>query len=146
MRMTLWSYVSGLLIGAGIVVSGMVDPANVQGFLDVAGAWNPSLAVVMAAGLAVAGIGYRLCLKRPAPLCAEAWQLPANRDIDRRLLGGSAVFGLGWGLAGYCPGPALIASAGGAVEAVAFTLAMVAGMVAWRLVETGARRRAGQAA
>jgi uncharacterized membrane protein YedE/YeeE len=137
MRATVTSYVAGVLFGAGLILSGMADPAAVQGFFDVFGTWNPSLAFVMAGGLAVAFTGYRLCLRSEVPLCAAAFQVPARQDIDRRLVGGSAIFGLGWGLVGYCPGPALLSAAGGISQAVLFTAAMLAGMLAWRLVEQG---------
>lgn len=121
----LTAFLAGLLFGAGLLLSGMADPANVLGFLDVAGEWNPSLALVMAGGLGVTMLGYGLTVKRaPAPAA----------NIDARLIGGSALFGLGWGVAGYCPGPALAAAGGGFAEALLFTAAMIAGMGAWKLV------------
>lgn len=134
MRALLSAFAAGLLFGGGLILSGMVDPANVLGFFDVAGQWNPSLAFVMAGGLGVTWAGYRLCLKRPRPLCGDTFQLPAGKTIDARLVAGAAIFGLGWGLGGYCPGPALAAAAGGFGEALIFSAAMVAGMLAWKLV------------
>ncbi|HTH17847.1 MAG TPA: DUF6691 family protein [Magnetospirillum sp.] len=127
------AFASGLLFGVGLILSGMADPAIVLGFFDVAGSWNPTLAFVMAGGLATTFVGYRLVLKRKAPLCAEAFQLPTSQVIDGRLVGGAVLFGLGWGVAGYCPGPALVAAMGGFTEAVTFTAAMTAGMAAWSL-------------
>lgn len=135
MRQLLSSFAAGLIFGAGLLVSGMADPANVLGFFDVFGTWNPTLAFVMAGGLSVTALGYRWCLKRSGPLCAAAYQIPTKQTIDMRLLAGAALFGIGWGLAGYCPGPALAASAGGLAEAALFSAAMLAGMLAWRLVE-----------
>lgn len=137
MRAIVTSYAAGLLFGAGLILSGMADPAAVQGFFDVFGAWNPSLAFVMAGGLTIAFAGYRMCLKRSGPVCAAIYQIPARQDIDRRLIAGSAIFGLGWGLVGYCPGPALVSAAGGISQAALFTAAMLAGMVAWRVAELG---------
>lgn len=135
MRAIITAFAAGLLFGGGLVLSGMADPANVLGFFDVAGQWNPTLAFVMAGGLAVTFVGYRVILRRPAPLCEERFQVPTSTLIDARLIGGAALFGLGWGIAGYCPGPAFVAAAGGFVEAMIFTAAMVAGMALWRFVQ-----------
>lgn len=135
MKACISSYLAGLLFGAGLIVSGMIDPANVLGFFDLAGQWNPTLAFVMGGGLAVTFLGYRLGLKRPKPVCAEDFSLPSSSTIDGRLLGGAALFGLGWGLAGYCPGPALAATAAGFGEAAVFTVGMVGGLLLWRMVE-----------
>lgn len=119
------TFLAGLLFGAGLLLSGMVDPVNVLGFFDVAGAWNPSLAFVMGGGLGVTMLGYRF-VPKSAPVPATT--------IDVRLVGGAVLFGLGWGVAGYCPGPALAAAGGGFAEALLFTAAMIAGMLAWKLV------------
>jgi len=135
MCVILSAFAAGLLFGGGLLLSGMADPANVLGFFDVAGQWNPTLAFVMAGGLGVTWGGYRLCLRREAPLCEAGFQLPTSNRIDTRLIGGAVLFGLGWGMAGYCPGPALVATGGGIVSAALFAAAMVAGMAAWRLVE-----------
>lgn len=135
---------SGLLFGAGLAISGMIDPAKVLGFLDVAGAWDPSLAFVMAGGLAVTFAGYRLVLRRPAPLLEPRFQIPTRRDVDGRLLGGAVLFGVGWGLVGYCPGPALAAVGLGDPSTWIFLAAMVAGMLVYRVVErSGGARTAG---
>lgn len=141
MRPMISSYMAGLLFGAGLLLSGMAEPANVLGFFDVLGAWNPSLAFVMAGGLGVTALGYRWCLQRPRPVCAQVFQVPTQSEIDARLLTGAAIFGLGWGLAGYCPGPAIAAAGGGFVEAALFTVTMLAGMLAWKLMEQGLESR-----
>jgi len=109
MRPILSGLIAGLLFGACLAISGMTDPKVVLGFLDLAGAWNPALAFVMAGALAVTIPGYRWAFRRGRPLWAEAFALPTARRIDGRLILGSALFGIGWGLAGYCPGPALAA-------------------------------------
>ncbi len=119
---------TGLLFGGGLTISGLINPAKVLNFLDVLGLWDPSLLVVMAGAVAVTLIGYRLVLRRSKPLLADAFQIPKRSDIDKRLLGGAAVFGLGWGLVGFCPGPALAALAIAGEPAVTFVLAMAVGM------------------
>lgn len=130
----LTAFAAGLLFGVGLLLSGMADPANVLGFFDVAGQWNPTLAFVMAGGLGVTLIGYQMVLRRAAPMCEEKFELPTAKTIDARLIGGAVLFGLGWGMAGYCPGPAIVAAGGGFTEAAVFTAAMVAGMGAWKFV------------
>lgn len=122
------SLVAGLLFGLGLVVSGMSNPAKVIGFLDVAGNWDPSLMLVMAAGLAVTAAGYRLVFHRAAPVCDTAFHVPTNRLLDSRLIAGAAIFGIGWGLGGFCPGPGITALALGEGNAVAFVIAMLTGM------------------
>jgi uncharacterized membrane protein YedE/YeeE len=132
MRLPLIALGAGLLFGAGLAVSGMHDPAKVLGFLDVAtiasGGWDPSLAFVMVGGLAVTLPAFRYARRRTAPLAAPAFQTPAATAIDRRLMVGALTFGVGWGLVGYCPGPALAALAFGATGTIAFVVAMMAGM------------------
>jgi len=123
---------AGLLFGVGLTLSGMTDPAVVLGFLDVAGAWNPQLLFVMAAAVPVTFVGYRLVLRRARPLCAPAFTLPASTQVDAKLLGGAALFGIGWGLAGYCPGPAIAALAAARWDVLLFVIAMLAGMSAVR--------------
>jgi len=117
----------GVIFGLGLGVSQMVDPRKVLGFLDLAGAWDPSLAFVMAGALMVTAIGFRFVLRRPAPRLAERLRLSALRSIDARLVAGAAIFGLGWGLAGYCPGPAIASFGLANAEALWFVPAMVAG-------------------
>ena len=120
---------SGALFGLGLIVSDMVNPARVLGFLDVAGDWDPTLAFVMAGALIPMAIAWRIAATRPAPVCGGDFpERPATR-INRRLLGGAALFGAGWGLVGFCPGPALTALGTGNLEAMVFTAAMVAGML-----------------
>jgi uncharacterized membrane protein YedE/YeeE len=125
-------FIAALIFGIGLVVSGMANPAKVLNFLDVAGSWDPSLAFVMAGALAVTAIGYRLVLARPKPVFAPDFQLPTRREIDARLLLGAAIFGIGWGLAGFCPGPALTSLGLGAPGTLAFVPAMLVGMAAAR--------------
>ncbi len=121
---------AGLVFGLGLVVSAMVDPAKVLGFLDLAGDWDPSLILVMATAIPVAALGFALGRKRDRPLLAPDFQAPGADRVDRRLLRGAALFGAGWGLAGYCPGPALAGLALGAWQTWAFTAAMLVGMAA----------------
>ena len=125
---------SGVLFGLGLVVSGMVNPVKVLGFLDVAGDWDPTLAFFMGGALLVAVPAFRVILKRPRPVLAEEFDLPAKKDLDARLLAGSALFGVGWGLAGFCPGPAVTALASGLAPAFVFVAAMVAGMALYKRV------------
>ena len=120
--------VAGLLFGAGLSVSGMMDPARVQGFLDLGGRWDPTLAFVMAGGLLVNIPAYWLSRRRARPLFDERFWLPTRKDIDARLLLGAAAFGTGWGLAGLCPGPALALLGQGGLPILMFGAAMVAGM------------------
>jgi len=130
-RPLLSSFAAGTLFGAGLTVSQMVNPEKVVGFLDFAGAWDPSLALVMASALAVTAVLYRWTLRRRAPLCAVEFHVPTSRRIDGRLIGGSALFGIGWGLAGFCPGPAIASSTFGLAEPALFVAAMIAGMAIW---------------
>ena len=117
------AFVSGLVFGLGLLISGMSDPGKVIGFLDVAGRWDPSLAFVMAGAILVGFFAF-----------ARARKLPQRRDIDLRLVGGSIVFGIGWGLAGFCPGPALVDFGAGIDKATVFVVAMLAGMLLYRSV------------
>lgn len=131
-------FLCGLLFGIGLIVSGMADPANVIGFLDLAGAWNPQLALVMGGAVVVGLPGFALARRRARPLLADrsgTMQWPAATGFDRRLLVGSALFGVGWGLAGFCPGPALVGVGLGSGDAVVFTVAMLAGMLLHRQFE-----------
>ncbi|MDH4984775.1 YeeE/YedE family protein [Aminobacter anthyllidis] len=128
----------GLLFGIGLVISGMSDPAKVLNFLDLFGSWDPSLAFVMGGAVITAFVGYRLVFKRQKPLAANSFQLPAKKEIDRPILVGSAIFGIGWGLGGFCPGPALTATMLGSAGTYAFLPMMFVGM--W-LARTLAARR-----
>lgn len=121
---------AGLIFGAGLTLSGMVNPMKVVNFLDLFGAWDPTLIFVMGAGLMVTFIGYRLVLHRTTPLYAGAFSLPATKSIDARLIGGSVLFGAGWGLTGFCPGPAIASLVFGLWPSVLFVAAMAVGMLA----------------
>ncbi|MDQ3027950.1 MAG: YeeE/YedE family protein [Pseudomonadota bacterium] len=123
-----FAFIAGLVFGIGLIVSGMANPAKVLGFLDLAGRWDPSLALVMAGAIAVGGMGFAFARRRRETLLGTPMQLPTARDIDRRLVGGSLLFGVGWGLAGFCPGPAIVALGAGEMKALVFVGAMIAGM------------------
>jgi len=124
---------AGLVFGLGLLVSGMADPQKVLGFLDLAGAWDPSLALVMGGAIALGLPGFALARRRSRSLLGAPMQLPARQTIDAPLLFGSALFGIGWGLAGYCPGPALVGTAAGLGSAAIFSMAMLAGMLLYGL-------------
>lgn len=125
----LMALASGLLFGLGLLASGMTDPSKVQGFLDLAGAWNPGLALVMGGAIAVGVPAFALARRRRTAWSGEPMQLPVAGPIDARLAAGGALFGAGWGLGGFCPGPALVSLAGGSAAAGLFTVAMLAGIV-----------------
>lgn len=127
MRM-IWGFLSGLVFGLGLILSGMADPAKVLNFLDLAGSWDPSLAFVMGGASVTAFIGYRLVWRRDAPALGGAFELPQSRRIDRPLLTGAALFGVGWGIGGFCPGPALTALPLLAPGTLVFVPAMLAGL------------------
>lgn len=135
MSRILAALLSGLLFGLGLVVARMVDPAKVLGFLDVAGRWDPSLAFVLMGAIGTAAAGFRLIEgRRLAPLLAPRFELPAKQPVDRRLVAGSAIFGVGWGLAGLCPGPALAGLSLDPRPLAVFVVAMLAGMALFGLV------------
>ena len=134
------SLVAGLVFGIGLIVSGMANPAKVLGFLDLAGAWDPSLALVMAAAITVGTVAYFIAGKRTLSLLGLQMNLPSARQIDRRLVGCSLLFGIGWGLAGFCPGPALVALGMGQSKAAVFVLAMLAGTLLFEAFERAHRR------
>ena len=125
----------GLVFGIGLIVAGMTNPAKVQGFLDLAGPWDPSLAFVMGGAILVGLVAFRFAGKRERALLGDAMRLPTATRIDRRLVLGSLAFGAGWGLAGFCPGPAFASLATGGVKALIFTGAMLAGMIVFELLE-----------
>lgn len=133
------SLLAGLVFGLGLIVSGMANPAKVLGFLDLAGAWDPSLVFVMGGAIAVGAVAFFVARKRVLSLLGSPMRLPASRDIDRQLVGGSLLFGIGWGMAGFCPGPGLVALGMGEVKALVFVAAMLAGMGIWELFEIRAR-------
>ncbi len=136
MRNDFAGFLAGLVFSIGLCVSGMINPAKVLAFLDVLGAWDPSLAFVMAGAVAVTALGYRLVLRQPHPMLAGQFHVPTRRDIDGRLLAGAAVFGAGWGLVGFCPGPAVAALSTGSTKAIAFLVAMLLGMAIGRYLTT----------
>jgi len=136
MREVLAALVTGFIFGLGLCISSMSDPAVVQGFLDIAGDWNPTLMFVMAGGVVVTFIGYRLVLAKSRPLWAPKFSLPSATAIDAQLLSGAAIFGVGWGLAGYCPGPAVLSLASGRTQVGIFVLSMLAGMIVVRWMRT----------
>jgi uncharacterized protein len=122
-------YLSGLIFGVGISISGMANPAKVINFFDVAGTWDPSLIFVMGGALVTTFIGYRFVLRRPAPMFGARFVLPTKRDLDLPLIGGSAVFGVGWGIAGFCPGGSIPALGTGDGSVILFTVALLAGII-----------------
>ncbi len=129
------SLLAGLVFGLGLIVSGMANPAKVLGFLDLAGSWDPSLAFVMAGAIAVGSLAFVVARKRTLSFLGAAMKLPASRDIDRRLVIGSVLFGIGWGTAGFCPGPGLVALGMGEAKALVFVVAMLVGMGIFELLE-----------
>jgi uncharacterized membrane protein YedE/YeeE len=139
------AFAVGLLFGLGLIVSGMTDPSKIIGFLDLAGAWDPSLAFVMGGAVLVGLIAFRFARRRTVSLLGGAMHLPTARQIDQPLILGSLAFGVGWGLAGYCPGPAVVAFGSGQDKAVVFLVAMIAGMALYeaadRLFHARRRRR-----
>lgn len=139
----LTEFAVGLLFGIGLILAGMTDPGKVLGFLDLFGAWDPSLAFVMGGAILVGVFAFALARKRTTSVLGGAMHLPTARDIDKRLVMGSLVFGAGWGLAGFCPGPAIVSMGAGQPKAIAFVLAMVAGMFLFELFERRTRRTAG---
>jgi len=132
----------GLVFGIGLVISGMADPAKVQNFLDLAGRWDPSLAFVMGGAVVTTFVGYAIVLRRPRPVNAPRFRLPADNRIDARLLAGAALFGIGWGLGGFCPGPAFTAATLGAAGTYAFLPTMLLGMGLGRIAAQRARAAA----
>ena len=128
-------FFAGLTFGIGLILSGMANPAKVLNFLDIFGAWDPSLAFVMGGALIVTAIGYRLVWTRRKPVFEERFQVPGNRKIDTRLAIGAVLFGIGWGLVGLCPGPAIAALTIGGIKAAGFLAAMALGMVLFQLFD-----------
>ena len=125
-------FIAGLLFGWGLLLSGMTDPRKVLGFLDLFGHWDPSLALVMGGAIAVGVVAFAVARRRTITLLGGDLRLPESRDIDWRLIAGSLIFGAGWGLAGFCPGPGIVSMAAGEVKAAVFVAAMLLGMLAFR--------------
>jgi uncharacterized membrane protein YedE/YeeE len=131
----LTALLAGLMLGLGLILSGMANPAKVVGFLDVTGLWDPSLALVMGGGLVVGALGYRWLRARPVTLLGEPLNLPTNSVINLRLIGGSVLFGIGWGLTGICPGPGLVLLGAGLDAGIIYVLALLTGMLIYSVVE-----------
>jgi uncharacterized membrane protein YedE/YeeE len=128
-----FSFLAGLIFGTGLCLSGMIQQSKILGFLDLAGRWDPSLAFVMAGALAVGIVAFSIAGKRTATLLGNPFDVPVKHDIDRRLVTGSLIFGVGWGLSGICPGPAIALLAFGSSQAITFAVAMLAGMLIFEL-------------
>lgn len=128
-------FVVGLLFGLGLMLSGMTDPGKVVGFLDLFGTWDPSLALVMGGAIMVGFFAFTVAKKRTSTFLGGAMRLPTNMDMDKKLVIGSLLFGAGWGLAGFCPGPALVSMADGQPKALVFVLAMLVGMLGFELMD-----------
>jgi uncharacterized membrane protein YedE/YeeE len=135
MMIVLSSLLAGLVFGLGLIVSEMANPAKVLGFLDIAGSWDPSLAFVMGGAIGVGMVAFFVARKRTVSFIGAEMKLPMARDIDRRLVIGSLLFGIGWGIGGFCPGPGLVAVGMGEVKALVFVAAMLLGMGAFELFE-----------
>jgi uncharacterized membrane protein YedE/YeeE len=135
------SLLAGLVFGLGLIVSGMANPAKVLGFLDLAGAWDPSLALVMGGAIAVSFLAFMFAKTRTRSLIGAEMKLPGAKHIDRRLVTGSVIFGMGWGLAGFCPGPGLVALGAGAPKAAVVVVAMLVGMAIFELLEKRPRKK-----
>ena len=135
MQHRLSEFLVGWLFGLGLILSGMTDPGKVLGFLDLFGTWDPSLALVMGGAIMVGFFAFMLAKKRTQSFLGSAMHLPGRNDIDRRLVVGAALFGAGWGLAGFCPGPALVSLAAGQAQAAVFVVSMVAGMALFEAME-----------
>ena len=129
------SLLAGLIFGSGLILSGMSNPAKVLGFLDLAGAWDPSLALVMVGAIAPGIIAFAIARRRTLSYLGLDMKLPTARHVDRRLIGGSLLFGVGWGIAGFCPGPALVALGTGQAKAVVFVAAMLGGMALFEVLQ-----------
>ena len=137
---TFFAFLAGLVFGIGLLVSGMTDPGKVLGFLDLAGNWDPSLALVMVGAIAVGLVAFALAKQRALSLLGLPMQLPTARQIDRRLVLGSLTFGIGWGVAGICPGPALVLLGAGVPQGMVFVVAMRGGLAGFELLERVQRR------
>lgn len=138
---TVIAFIVGLVFGIGLIISGMTDPAKVQGFLDYAGKWDPSLAFVMGGAILVGLVAFRVAARRDRSLLGEVMHMPTATRIDRRLVLGGLAFGAGWGLAGFCPGPALASLTAGGIKPLIFTAAMLVGMGLFELFELHATKR-----
>jgi uncharacterized membrane protein YedE/YeeE len=136
-------FIAGLIFGLGLILAGMTDPGKVIGFLDLFGAWDPSLALVMGGAIFVGLFAFALAKKRTTSLLGGAMHMPKSNDIDKRLVTGSLIFGAGWGLAGFCPGPALVSLGAGEPKAAVFVIAMTIGMLVFAFLEGRTQKLAG---
>jgi uncharacterized protein len=139
---TFFALLAGAVFGIGLIVSGMADPAKVLGFLDLAGNWDPSLAFVMGGAILVGVVSFTFARKRTVSLLGLQMRMPTATQVDRRLVGGGLLFGIGWGIAGFCPGPALVALGMGEQKALVFVAAMLVGMGLFELLERRQARHA----
>lgn len=137
MKSLLASLLAGLVFGLGLIVSGMANPEKVLGFLDIAGLWDPSLAFVMGGAVIVGTLAFAVARRRTLSFLGLDFRVPGSNRIDKRLVLGSLVFGIGWGIAGFCPGPGLVAMGAGEPKGIVFALSMVAGMAVFELIERG---------
>ena len=142
MKLLLGAFVSGFIFAIGLGIGGMTQPAKVTAFLDISGNWDPSLAFVMGGAILVYAPLYRLIRRRQTPLFASAFSVPTRADIDPLLISGAALFGVGWGLGGFCPGPAVVSLASGHIAVITFVAAMLAGMYLFKLVDIFKPRQA----
>jgi len=142
MNLLFTAFLSGVVFAVGLGLSGMTQPAKVTAFLDFAGDWDPSLAFVMIGAIGVYATLYRFIRRLPAPFFSPTFALPTRTDIDFRLVGGAALFGVGWGLGGFCPGPALTSLASGKTSVLLFVASMLVGMYLYKLVENSGIRQA----
>lgn len=138
----IFAFLSGTLFAVGLGMSGMMLPEKVVGFLDFFGSWDPTLAFVMGGAVAVNFVLHRLVMRRGRPIFHANFELPTRVDLDPKLLGGAALFGAGWGLAGFCPGPALASTVGGRSEVLLFVASMIGGMFIWQVVDRLLKQRA----
>jgi uncharacterized membrane protein YedE/YeeE len=135
MKLSLSTFFAGLIFGIGLTISQMINPAKVLAFLDIAGAWDPSLAFVMGSALLTTFIGYKFVLKKPAPLFETSFQLPSRQNIDASLILGASLFGIGWGLVGLCPGPAIAGIGFNGINGLIFLASMIVTVILYRLLQ-----------
>ena len=146
MKLIFSAFASGLIFGLGLIISQMVNPAKVLAFLDIFGDWDPTLAVVMGAAVAASALGHSIAKRRGVPILASRLEIPTRRDLEPRLLAGAAIFGVGWGLVGFCPGPAITALPLGLWQVFVFVASMLAGMALFRFVQVYRPRTFGREA
>ncbi len=135
MNYAFFSFLAGLVFGIGLIIAGMANPAKVVGFLDITGEWDPSLMFVMGGAILIGFFAFRLASARTKSLLGFGIKIPDNKRLDMRLVGGSLLLGMGWGLGGFCPGPGLVAIGAGEVKAVVFVIAMIAGMLLFEVID-----------